>query len=101
MVKRFHCKFKNCDCNKFQLFYSGRCKYCNHGTVWHSLKEIPLKTKKSQYFSLRKSARKPIYISDKQLKPTIFIPIPIVNAYPIENNYRDYNFSITVEALPV
>ena len=100
MVKRFHCEFKNCNCVKFTLFCNGRCKYCNHGKVWHSLKDHPPTTFKSQFISPREHARIPIYVSDNEIKLTIFTPIPVVNAYPIEN-YNNDNFSITVEALPV
>ena len=101
MVKRFHCEFKDCDCCKYELFCSGRCKYCNHGKIWHSLTEAPPKTNIAQFFSLRCQARKPIYVSNKTLVPTIFTPIPVVNAYPIDSNYGNDNFCITVEALPV
>ena len=104
MVKRFHCEFKHCNCCKYELFCSGRCKYCNHSKIWHSLKEKPPKATKSQFFSLRKFARKPIYVSYKLYTTAIFTPtpIPIVNAFPIDNNkYNEINFCVTVEALPV
>ena len=105
MVKRFHCEFKDCNCHKYELFCSGNCKYCNHSKIWHSLKEKPPKTSKTQFFSLRKFARTPIYASDFYYTPTIFTPIatsiPIVNAFPMDNNESESNFCITVEALPV
>jgi len=101
MVKRFHCEFKDCECCLYELFCSGRCKYCNHHKLWHSLKEKPPKTNKSQFFSLRKYARTPVYISDILCLPTIFTPIPVVNAVPINEHYNEFNFCITVEALPV
>ena len=99
MVKRFHCEFKNCNCCEYELFCSGRCKYCNHHKIWHSLRENPCKTNKTQFLSTRMQARKPKYISDKFNVITIFKPIPIVNAIPIVDNTT--NFCITVEALPV
>ena len=96
MVKRFHCEFKTCDCTRFELFCNGRCKHCNHGRIWHSLTERPLKTCESQFLSTRLPARKPYYIY--YLKPNIFTPIPVVTAYPVND---DLNFCITVDALPV
>ena len=101
MVKRYHCEFKNCNCTKFKLFCTGKCKHCNHGSIWHSLKEHPPTTFKNQFVSSRASGRIPNYVSYSKIKPTIFTPIPVVNAFPIEDNFRDYNFCITVEALPV
>ena len=101
MVKRFHCEFKHCNCCKYELFCSGRCRYCNHGKIWHSLKEKPPKIKKSQFLSLRKFARKPFYVSDRLCLPTIFTPVPVVDAIPINEEYNEFNFCIAVEALPV
>lgn len=101
MVKRFHCEFKDCNCYKFEIFCSGKCKFCNHGKIWHSLNEKPPKTNKTQFFSLRKCARTPIYVSDRFYVPTIFTPVPVVNALPIDENLNEYDFCITVEALPV
>ena len=98
MKKRYHCLFKNCDCVKFQLFCEKRCIFCKHGEVWHSLIERPLKTFKSQFESCRTFARKPIYVNYINSIPTIFTPIPIVNARPIN---EELNYCITVEALPV
>jgi hypothetical protein len=101
MVKRYHCEFKNCNCVKFELFCSGKCKHCNHGSIWHSLKEHPPTTFETQFVSPRVFARIPIYVYNDEIERTIFTPIPVVNAFPIEDNFRDYNFCITVEALPV
>ena len=100
MVKRFHCEFKNCNCFKYELFCNGKCKHCKHGKIWHSLKEKPPKTNKSQFISTRKWARQPTYVSDKFNLITIFTPIPVVNAIPIRNEQLN-NYCITVEALPV
>ena len=101
MVNRFHCEFKHCNCCKFELFCNGKCKYCKHHKIWHSLKEKPPKTNKSQFFSLRKNARTPIYVSDKFYLPTIFTPVPVVDAIQINEEYNEFNFCIAVEALPV
>lgn len=97
MVKRFHCEFNNCNCTMFKLFCSEKCKYCNHGEVWHSLNERPSTTFKTQFISPRIMASAPRYISDKFNEITIFNPIPVVVAYPTCSN----NFCITVDALPV
>ena len=51
MVKRFHCEFKNCNCFKYELFCSGKCKHCNHDKIWHSLKEKPLTTSQLQFLN--------------------------------------------------
>ena len=100
MVKRFHCEFKNCNCFKYELFCSGKCKHCNHDKIWHSLKEKPLTTSQLQFLSIRKQAHHPTYVSDKFNLITIFTPIPVVNAIPIRNKQLN-SYCITVEALPV
>lgn len=101
MVKRFHCEFRNCKCSKYQLFCSGKCIFCKHGKIWHSLKEIPPKTNKYQFFSIRKNAHNPKYVSSIYCIPTIFTPVPVINAVPINEDFNEYDFCITVEALPV
>ena len=41
MSRRYHCTFKNCDCEYYIKRNNHRCLKCNHGDVWHSLREPP------------------------------------------------------------
>lgn len=41
MSRRYHCTFKNCDCEYYIKRNNHRCLKCNHGDVWHSLQEPP------------------------------------------------------------
>lgn len=63
MSKRYHCEFKDCMCIAFLKDKNSRCNDCKHGEVWHSRKEAPPSDSYLQFYSVRESARHPIYAS--------------------------------------
>jgi len=96
MVKRFHCEFKNCNCNKFKLHCNKLCFNCNHANVWHSKKSKPPSDYYLAFQSPREMARKPIY-ERKNLFVRIFEPT--VPALPESDN--EIIYCEAIEILPV
>lgn len=96
MVKRFHCEFKNCNCNKFKLHCNKLCFNCNHANVWHSKKSKPPSDYYLAFQSPREMARKPIY-ERKNLFVRIFEPT--VPALPESDN--EIIYCDAIEILPV
>jgi len=103
MVRRFHCEFKNCSCNKFKLHCNkfklhcnNLCFNCNHANVWHSKKSKPPSDYYLAFQSPREMARKPIY-ERKNLFVRIFEPT--VPDLPESDN--EIIYCEAIEILPV
>lgn len=96
MVRRFHCEFKNCSCNKFKLHCNKLCFNCNHANVWHSKKSKPPSDYYLAFQSPREMARKPIY-ERKNLFVRIFEPT--VPDLPESDN--EIIYCEAIEILPV
>ena len=95
MTKRYHCEFKNCNCNKFKLNCIGLCD-CKHGKVWHSLREKPPCNSYLSFVSSRLPARTPIY-EKKYLNIEIFLPeVP-----PLPESDSEIEYCEAIEVLPV
>tara|TARA_B100000900_G_scaffold356535_1_gene326364 strand:- start:3384 stop:3674 length:291 start_codon:yes stop_codon:yes gene_type:complete len=95
---RYHCEFKNCSCDKYIKLINDVCTSCNHGKVWHARHSKPPSDAYLQFYSPRKSARKPTY----QKIPVVEILHPVI--YINESKLNNYIFDKlcpTVEALPV
>ena len=82
MSIRYHCEFENCVCRMYAHYIGETCKVCKHGKIWHSRNEAPPSDKFLQFYSIRKSARKPQYSN--------------INNYVCKNNF----FCATVDDLP-
>jgi len=41
MTTRLKCTFKNCDCSYYIKRNNHKCLTCDHGDVWHSLRDTP------------------------------------------------------------
>ena len=96
MVKRFHCEFKNCNCNKFKLHCNNLCFNCNHANVWHSKKSKPPNDYYLAFQSPREMARKPIY-EKKYFSVHIFEPtVP-----PLPESDDEIIYCEATEVLPV
>ena len=96
MVRRFHCEFKNCSCNKFNLHCNNLCFNCGHANIWHSKKNKPPTDEYLSFQSPRLMARKPIY-ERKHLILHIFEPtVP-----PLPESDDDLIYCEAVEILPV
>ena len=81
MNRRYQCEFNNCSCGLYSHSRGDTCKVCRHGKVWHSSKEKPPNDKYLQFYSIRKSARKPEYTN--------------INIYNVSSNY-----CLSVDDLP-
>ena len=93
---RFHCKFKNCDCNFYIKRNNHRCLRCNHGDVWHSLIEKPPTDSYLSFLSPRLPARTPVY-EKKNLNIEIFLPeVP-----PLPDSDSEIEYCRAIEVLPV
>ena len=93
---RFHCTFNNCDCNYYIKKNNHRCLRCNHGDVWHSLKEKPPTDSYLSFLSPRLPARTPIY-EKKYLNIEIFLPkVP-----PLPDSDSEIEYCQAIEVLPV
>ena len=93
---RYHCTFKNCDCNYYIKRNNHRCLRCNHGDVWHSRKETPPTDSYLSFISPRLSARTPIY-EKKYLNIELFLPkVP-----PLPESDSEIEYCEAIEILPV
>lgn len=61
MSKRYHCEFNDCMCIAFLKDKNKLCNDCKHGEVWHSRTNGPPTDAYLQFYSVRESARLPIY----------------------------------------
>ena len=60
-VRRYHCEFDNCACNKFKVSKHNLCFYCNHAGLWHARKERRIFHPMTSFTSSRQSASTPLY----------------------------------------
>ena len=99
-MSRLKCLFKDCSCTCYKKNKTTLCLQCKHHKIWHE-KTKPPTDSYLQFYSPRKKARIPVYVSDKTFI-NIFIPedipedIPIAEAIEIPNDC----FCPCVEALP-
>ena len=96
MNTRYHCTFKNCDCGFYIKRNNHRCLRCNHGDVWHSLREPPPSDDYLSFVSPRRFARRPSY----ERRHIINIFEPQVPPLP-ESSDEDLPYCTGVEILPV
>ena len=89
---RFHCEFKNCDCNFYIKRNNHRCLRCNCD-VWHSFKRKPQQIVICLSY-LRLPARTPVY--EKTLNIEIFTEVP-----PLPDSDSDIEYCRAIEVLPV
>ena len=94
MSTRYHCEYSNCNCMFYIKRNNHRCLKCNHGDVWHSLKEPPPNDDYLSFVSPRKFARRPYY----KRHHIINIFEPQVPPLPSDD---DIPFCTHVEILPV
>jgi hypothetical protein len=96
MVRRFHCEFKSCNCNKFVVDCSNLCLNCKHANIWHSKKSKPPNDFYLALQSPREMARKPIYYRQK-----IFVDIFEPTVPPLPENDNEIIYCEAIEILPV
>ena len=96
MSRRYHCTFKNCDCMYYIKRNNHRCLKCNHGDVWHSLREPPPSDDYLSFVSPRRFARKPQY----ERRHIITIFEPEVPPLPLSSD-DELPYCVNVEILPV
>lgn len=95
MSRRYHCTFKNCDCRYYIKRNNHRCLKCNHGDVWHSLREPPPSDDYLSFVSPRRFARRPYY--ERRHIINIFEPeVP-----PLPESDEELPYCTGVEILPV
>lgn len=93
---RYHCEFKNCECNKYILHCNCLCSKCGHSNIWHSRKEAPPRDSYLSFLSERLPARTPIY-EKKYFNIAIFLPeVP-----PLPESDNEVEYCEAIEVLPV
>lgn len=71
---RFHCEFKDCNCQNFTHRYDKLCYVCRHSHIWHSKTSKPPTDEYLSFCSSRKMADRPIYTSVSPIQIAIFVP---------------------------
>ena len=96
MKKRYHCEFKECECEQFKGDCNNLCIYCKHANIWHSLISKQVDYGDLSFVSPRLAARTPIYVK-KYIKIAVFIPeVP-----PLPESDDELLYCKALEVLPV
>lgn len=96
MTTRHECTFKNCDCSYYIKRNNHRCLTCDHGDVWHSLRQPAPSDDYLSFVSPRRFARRPCY----ERRHIINIFEPEVPSLP-ESSDEDLPYCTAIEILPV